>query len=665
MVAAAHGLTADLQDLRTRLGVAPRGATLQAIVGLAADLGFAPRAVRIGLHRLGDLRLPAMIHWRLDHYVVLERFEAGRLHIVDPASGRRVVPMDEAATAFSGVAIELTRTSGFSPGRLSVPRHFRAGWLQEPRFRALAVQAIVLTFLVQIALVALPFGYRHLLDNPGRFTPGPLAALALGGALFAGVQGVSTWLRARQLAQAGGLLVHRVSTDVFKRMLALPVGFFQRRTLGELTGRVRSAEALRRLLLDQALTLVVDLPVLVLLGAAMVAFDPRLSLVVAVCVGVELAVRARLLPRLRGHQQTLLAAESQEQGALLESLRAIQTIKISGAETQRLAKWRNESIRALNEGVRLGSLQGAVAGLSAGLATFELLCVVGLALAVLPAGQALGTLVGFLTLRGLVRERLASAIQQVWSLQSARLHLDRLDDIMLAPIEARDGAPPSADADAEVRLEGVAFGYSRHEAEVLADVDLLIRPGRCVAIVGASGSGKSTLIKLLLRLEEPTRGRILYGATDVRSLDARAWRGLFGVVMQDDLLLAGSIADNIAFFDAEVDMDRVRAAAAQAAIHDEICAMPMEYATVVGDVGAQLSGGQRQRILIARALYRAPRFVLLDEGTANLDAAAERRIAEVLASLSMTRIVIAHRSHLTEVADEVYEMAEGRLRRVR
>ena len=200
---------------------------------------------------------------------------------------------------------------------------------------------------------------------------------------------------------------------------------------------------------------------------------------------------------------------------------------------------------------------------------------------------------------------------------------------------------------------------------MLDGVSLEFPAGACVAIVGPSGSGKSTLVKLILGIEKPQQGSIKLDGVPIEDVNRQVWRERFGTVMQDDTLLAGSINDNIAFFDPRFDVERVRRAARDAAIHDEILAMPMDYGTRVGDMGVQISGGQRQRLLIARALYREPGIILFDEGTANLDAASEEKISEVLAKLAPTRIIVAHRSHLLTVADIVYEVRDGKVFRIR
>jgi len=666
MIAAAWGLKADLAALRARLASTPRGLSLRMLVNLAAAIGLAARPVRIGLQKLGELKLPALLHWNMDHFVVLERVRRGVAWIVDPAQGRRRVSLESISPNFTGIAVEFTPTHGFEPGLLRLSRSFRRAWLDDPGLRAAALRAVWLSLVLQITIIALPFAYRGVIDRAGGRSFDPrLAWIAAGIGLMILVQAGSAWTRGQVITRLGNIFVHRVSTHIVARLFSLPVAFFQRQMLGDVLSRVRSVDAVRRFLTDQAAPLVIDLAVGLVTAVLMVGFSPHLAAIVIAGLALEIAVRFSGMRKQRELTENLLEAESKELSQLLESMRAIQTIKLAAREAQRFAAWENELVRVLNAGTRVSAQRTSVSTLTSAISGLEWAAV--LAVGVLGVGAApvtVGVLFGFLAYRGVFRERLSTVVENFWALQMISVHLRRLDDLMLAEAEPQGKGVLPLGGPGNLKLENVSFRYSPTEPPVLDNVSLEIPAGACIGIIGPSGSGKSTLIKLILGLETPQQGSITLDGVPIENVHRQVWRERFGTVMQDDTLLAGSINQNIAFFDSRIDMDRVRDAAKAAAVHDEIDAMPMEYGTMVGDMGVQVSGGQRQRILIARALYREPQMLLFDEGTANLDAESERKIADVLGNLALTRIVVAHRSHLLAVSDIVYEIRDGRIFRL-
>jgi ATP-binding cassette subfamily B protein RaxB len=668
MVAAAWGLSVELAAFRQQVGAAPRGIKLRALLNIAASIGLAARPVRIGLQRLGDLKVPAILHWDMDHFVVLERVTGEVVWIVDPARGRVRMTLTEASPHFTGIAVELTPTDSFSPGILRLSRSFRRAWVDDPGLRHTLLRALWLTVILQAAVISLPFAYRSLIERGvGAGLADPRVLPVVGGiALMVIVQAGAVWTRGVVIVRLGNLFVHRVSTHIVARLFSLPISFFHRQILGDVLARVRSVDAVRRFVTDQAIPLVIDLVVGALTIVLMLQFSPRLSAIVITSLAAELIVRFAALRRQRELSEDLLRAEGRELARLLESMRAVQAIKLAGREAQRFAVWENELVSVLNANMRVSRLQTGVATFATTTGAIEWAVI--LAVGVLGVGATpvtLGVLFGFLAYRGVLRDRLGTVTESIWGLQMVGVHLRRLDDLMLADAEPQDGSPAPLVGPGTLTLKDVSFRYGATEPPVLDGVSLEIPAGSCVAIVGPSGSGKSTLIKLILGIEKPTRGSIRMDGVAIDSVHRQAWRDRFGTVMQDDTLLAGSIAENVAFFDPQIDMDRVRAAARAASIHDEIEAMPMDYGTLVGDMGAQISGGQRQRVLIARALYREPAIIVFDEGTANLDAENEKHISEVLAALAPTRIVIAHRSHLTSMASIVYEIRDGRVARVR
>jgi ATP-binding cassette subfamily B protein RaxB len=257
-------------------------------------------------------------------------------------------------------------------------------------------------------------------------------------------------------------------------------------------------------------------------------------------------------------------------------------------------------------------------------------------------------------------EKAVRLVEMALDFRILELHLERLADIALSPLESGHEQPLSYTRQIQGRIElrNVSFQYAETEPFVLEDISFIIEPREFVTIMGPSGGGKTTLVKIMLGLLEPTRGEVLIDGIPLSTVGPRAYREHVAAVMQDDQLLSGSIADNICFFDPSFDEERMIQCARLAALHEEIMAMPMTYNSLIGDMGSSLSGGQKQRVMLARALYRQPRILFLDEGTAHLDVDNEKYINDSLNRLQMTRISVAHRPEMSSGADRILWIAK-------
>jgi ATP-binding cassette subfamily B protein RaxB len=272
-----------------------------------------------------------------------------------------------------------------------------------------------------------------------------------------------------------------------------------------------------------------------------------------------------------------------------------------------------------------------------------------------------GMIFAFMSYKQHFTEKAVQLVEKALDFRLLELHLDRLADIALSPLERGHDQLLSytRQIQGRVELRNVSFRYAETEPFVLDDISFIVEPGEFVTIMGPSGGGKTTLIKIMLGLLEPTEGEVLIDGTPLSTIGPRAYREQVAAVMQEDQLLSGSIADNICFFDPTFDHERMIQCAQSAGIHEEIMAMPMTYNSLIGDMGSSLSGGQKQRVMLARALYREPRILFLDEGTAHLDVDNEKRINETLKSLQMTRISVAHRPQASNGADQILRIAKG------
>lgn len=664
MVANSRGHDFDLNALRRRFGTSSRGIGLRQIMDAASSLGLSPRALKVPLDDLGELELPAILHWDMDHFVVLERVSRGRAYIVDPAGDGRWHDAASLSRHYTGVALELTPQAGFEPTRERGGLRLRQLWAGAAGFKSAIAKAAILSLLLQAHVLASPFLLQLGID--AALPAGDMALmtiLALGFGLFAIVNAGAFLLRSLVLLCSGTALAFAISSRFGRHLMRLPIGWFERRSVGDILSRFQSVQPIQHLLTESAAAALIDGLLAVLTLALMLLYSPLLTLVPLVSIAVYGAYRAYTLPLERRAENERIAAAGREQSAMIESLRGIVTLRLAGREALRHRLWQNRLSEALNAKYAYERIHAWQASVSILLLTLELVLIVWLAVRMTAAGSfTVGMIFAFLAWRLQFGFATKSLIDKSADFGMLSVHLDRLGDIALTAEDAGFGEPESAAEPpaGDIALRGVTFAYSPHEPEVLAGIDIHIRPGEHVAITGPSGSGKTTLSKILVGLLDPTAGTVLIDGVPLPAYGRRAFRAHVAAVLQDDLLFAGTIADNVAGFE-PVDEARLQAALDAAAIRDDVEAMPMRHLTLVGDMGSTLSGGQVQRILLARALYRRPRILVMDEGTSHLDAAHEKQVNASIAALGITRIVIAHRRETLAAAERVIVLEKGRV----
>lgn len=664
MVADAHGLHIGLPELRRRFPLSLKGAKLSHLIGIAQQLGFSTRPLRLDMDDLGKLKLPCVLHWELNHFVVLKKVGKSKVVVLDPAIGERKLSPAEVSDHFTGVALELSPTTDFTPRKASPSESVRQ--LTGPvrgLWQALG-QIIALSLALQVFVVLAPFLMQWVVDQVLVSADRDLlTVLGLGFGLALLLQVGIGVLRGAAVVHLSSRLGLQWMGNVFAHLLRLPLDFFEKRNLGDITSRLSSVQAIQRTLTTSFVEALIDGLMAVVTLALMLVYSWKLALVTVLAVLLYAAIRALAWRPLRDGTEQQLVTAAKQQTHLLESLRGMQSLKVAGEESRRRSTYDNLMVDTVNREVRLAHLDLGFNGASQLLFGVERVAVIWIgALLALDNVFSVGMLIAFLAYKDQFASRMSALIDKWLEFRMLRLHGERLADIVLTAPEddagSIEGLPPE---DAHIEVENLCFRYADGEPWVLKDCSFSITPGESVGVVGASGCGKTTLIKLLLGLLRPTTGSIRIGGHDLHRLGARNVRAIVGAVMQDDQLFAGSIADNIGFFDPEFDLARVEVAARLSAVHEDIMAMPMGYHGLIGDMGSSLSGGQKQRIILARALYRQPKLLFLDEATSHLDVMSERLVNDAVRSLRLTRVIIAHRPETIASADRVLVMEQGRI----
>ncbi len=662
MVAGYHGYESDLSALRRRFSLTLRGATLRTLMDIGAGLGLGARPVRCELEQLKDLRAPAILHWGMNHFVVLKRVRGDALEIHDPGLGWRRVGMKEADESFTGIALELTPTDGFQRKREKSTLRLSSLAKLSPATMGALAQALLISLILELLVLASPFYMQLTIDQA--ILKGDLNllnALAIGFALVLFFNVLSVALRSLTLQFVSNVLSFEMQARVFHHLVRLPLDWFHKRQVGDIQSRLNATGPIQQFMTSGAISAVLDGVLGVAVLGLMFLFAPSLAWIVIAAMAAYAFMRLALIETQKRVSADYITLEARKQSNLLETLRAAQTIKLGGHENDREAVQRNAIAATQNAGIRsanvmigFGMLQQLVSGL------VDVTLVFFAARSVIAGDFTIGMMTAFMAYKGQFVQRCSALIETFISWRLLDVHLERLSDIVLSPKEPRiDDEGHGAPLRGAIEFRNLSFRYAPSEPDVLRSVTLRIEPGEFLAIAGPSGCGKSTLLKVLSGLYEASAGEVLIDGRPIAAWGPRALRAQIGFVAQDDVLLQGAIAENIAGFDPQIDMGRVQEAAGLAAIAADISTMPMGYQTLVGDMGSALSGGQKQRILLARALYRRPALLILDEGTSHLDVDTERAINAALQSLAITRVVVAHRPETLRSAGRIVVMERG------
>lgn len=659
-VAGHFGLNIDMAGLRRRFPISMRGTTLKSLIEIAAALGLGGRAVRCELEELAQLKTPAILHWGLNHFVVLTRATRRHLHLFDPARGARKVPLKEANREFTGIALELAPSPQFQRKRERTALKLFSLVKFSPETAKALAQAVVLTIVIEVFVLTSPFYMQLTIDEAILKGDGELlTALAVGFGFIAIFQATARALRGLALQFFAAALSFDMEGRLFHHLLRLPLDWFHKREVGDIQGRFKSVETIKQFITGGAFAALFDGLFSVLIFGLMLFYAPALAGIAAGASFLYAVLRLSTLELSRRVAADSLINEAKEATRFLETLRAAQTIKVAGQETRCEGLQRNAIAATLRSSVRAGNVSisfGAANQIIVGLA--DVLIIYLGARAVLGADLTVGMLTAFLAYKSQFTSRITALIENLIAWKLLDVNLERLADIALNPREAGiDEGGHDGEIEGVVEFRNVHYRYAPGEPEIIKAQNLKISAGEFVAIAGPSGTGKTTLLKLLSGLYQPTHGDVLIDGRPLGLWSARAMRAQLGVVSQDDMLLQGSIAENIAMFDEHINMPQVQECARLAAVHEDIALMPMGYQSLVGDMGSALSGGQKQRVMIARALYRRPRILILDEGTAHLDVATEHAVNTALAGLAITRIVVAHRPETLRAADRVIDLA--------
>lgn len=663
MIAGHHGHRMDLPAIRRRFSASMKGTTLADLTAIGGQMHMATRALRLEMSDLRQLRLPCVLHWDHNHFVVLTRVGACGIVVHDPAIGRRKVPLEEVSRKFTGIALEAWPTASFVR-RDEAVRISIVDMVRRTQGIGLAIaQVLAISVLLEVAVIAMPIGFQLILDEVVVAADRDLLTIIVIALAFLLVlQVAASFARSWITMLMGSSLALQWKAGLFDHLMRLPLAFFEKRHVGDVVSRFGSLDSIQRTVTASAVTALLDGVMSVALIAMMWLYGGWLLGIALLGVGLYTILRLATWPTYRRMSEEAIVHAALENSHFMESVRGIGSVKVLNIQSRRQGTWINHLVERLNAELRVQKFDAWFQMGASSIFGFDRLLIIWFGvMAIIDGAMSVGMFVAFLAYKDQFAARINGFIDTLLQFRMLALHGERIADIALAAPED-DGtrplaAPPvTGNAPAALEVRDLHFRHADNDPEILSGVNLRIEAGECLGIAGPSGAGKTTLLKILAGLTRPTSGHVRIDGVPLESIGLAAWRDRIGCVLQEDRLFAGSIVDNITGFGRGVSPDALERAARQAAIHDEIRAMPMGYETLVGDMGSTLSGGQKQRIVLARALYRQPSVLLLDEATSHLDTANERIINTAVRELGMTRIVIAHRQSTLAMTDRVIEI---------
>ncbi|EOC0702479.1 peptidase domain-containing ABC transporter [Salmonella enterica subsp. enterica serovar Kokomlemle] len=658
MISIFYGHNVDLRSMRLRFSIDSRGVSLSTLMDMCHSMGFSSRPVKLDLVNMKELKKPCILHWDLNHFVVLSKVTRNFIVVNDPARGVVKLSFNEVSKHFTGIALEVTKAESFiffnEKKKVKVFDVLgKVRGLGKSFFTVLCI-----SFLLELFSIVNPFYMQWIIDQV--IVSADRTLLTLLSLIFFSIAIINPILNSFRdwcITRISSLIHIQWTQNVVIHLLKLPMVWFETRSVGDITSRIGSVGSIKDIITSNILSSILDGFMSLIMMVVMFFYSVKMTLSMVVFIFIYWFLRVFFIKKIQKQKEAVLESKAIQDSEIIETVRGILTIKITGIVRERLSRYINKSVENSNKELiyyRTGIFFSMLSHLLFGICNIFIIWY-GTYVTINNEFTA-GALIAFLSFSNMLGGRASSFIDKIIDLKLITVYSERISDITLTSptIKNKDNVMMSSINENSVVLKNITFGYNNKM--VLNDLSLDVKAGSSIAIVGPSGCGKTTLAKIILGLFKPQKGMVLFGGVNIDELDNDDYNSAIGAVMQDDQLFAGSILDNIVLFSNDINIDLVVSVSKAAFIHDDIMSMPMNYHTLVGDMGSSLSGGQKQRVLIARALYRKPRLLIMDEATSHLDIDTEKAINNVISKMNITRLIIAHRQETINMADDIFEI---------
>lgn len=650
----------DLFTLRCQYGVSSRGVNLQNLIDISKALGFITRPLSLELDEIKQLKLPCILHWEFNHFVVLTKVTDKYFIIHDPAFGKKKLTKEQFSNSFTGVALELWTEVKFEKQKSENKISFYETLKHISGIKGALIKIFSLSALIELIGLLMPIGTQLVMDHVILAKDQSLLLIiCIGLFFFTFFNSAVSMFRAWISLKMSYYINFQWAASFFSHLLRLPLEFFEKRQVGDISSRFSSLSTIQKTLTSSIVSTIIDTIMTFCLIVMMILYGGWLFWVALGFSILYLLLRIVTYWTYRQISEEQIIKVAKAQSHFMETLYGIATLKSLGITQKREEQWMSLNADSFNTGIKITKLDMLFGGIHTFISTLEQISILWIgASLVIDNTMTLGMFVAFSSYRGSFSSRVGNLINIFFSLKILSLHRERIADIALNEVEEEKSLHSTLKNinGGKFSIEDLSYQYDQFSKKIFSSLNLDIQSGESVAIVAPSGFGKTTLLKLMAGFLKPTSGKIYFNQMDINQIGLNSYRKYIACVLQDDKFFSGSILENIVSFESEYDLEFAIECAKIANIHDEIMEMPMNYETLLGELGNSLSGGQRQRLFIARALYKKPRVLFMDEATSHLDENNEKLINEAISKLNMTRIIIAHRQSTIMSADRVIDL---------
>ena len=678
MICKYYGQSYSFEELEKICIPTVEGISLLGVKDAAETLGLSTTCCQLSLNALKKISFPCILHWNQNHFVVMYKYKQGKFYIADPGIGKIEYLEKEFVKYWSfdgqnsnmGTCLLLLPTKSFLKNRKQVKEKNSSlevviGYIQQyKKYLAIIAMGLLVGCILEIIL---PFLTQSIVDIGIHRQDINLIFLILLGELMivvgkTSIDFIRRWLLLHISVRLNLFLV----SDFFIKLLRLPMSFFESKLIGDFMQRIGDHNRIQNFLTNQVLSLLFAFVSFLVLGSVLAFYDIKIFVTFTIGSIVYGTWIALFLKERKIIDYKLFGLQAKNQDRTFQFITSIQEIKLQGCECRRRWEWEDNQADLFTVQMRSMKLQQTQEAGSIFINEVKNIIITVLAAtAVIHGHMSLGAMLAVQYIIGQLNSPIEQLMSFVNSFQDVKLSLERINEIHKVKEEEtnRNQLTEFRDADKSIYINQIDFKYTHSRKKNIEDVTLCIPQGKVTAIVGASGCGKTTLLKLLLGFYPVIKGSISIAGHNLNEYNVKWWRKHCGVVMQDGVIFSESIARNIAVGDGEVDTERLEQAARIANIHDYIMGLPLKYNTQIGRDGVGLSQGQKQRILIARAVYKNPAYIFLDEATNALDAKNEKAIVENLNEFykGRTVIVVAHRLSTVKNADQIIVLDNGKV----